>query len=47
MKPLKRKRINKIKILLDFLKGISMLGLARKYGRTVKQIEQIIREVIE
>ena len=31
------------RILSDFLRGLSVLGLARKYGRTVEQIKAILR----
>jgi len=34
---------NELSMLEDFRRGLSMLGLARKYGLTVKQVEQIIR----
>lgn len=30
-------------IARDFMRGLSILGLARKYGRTVKQIETVLR----
>ena len=32
-----------MKILHEFMDGLTMVGLARKYGKTVLQIEQIIR----
>lgn len=33
------------RIYADFQRGLSFVGLARKYGRTRAQIEQIIRKV--
>lgn len=30
-------------IVIDFKRGLSMVGLARKYGKTRKQIEATIR----
>jgi len=38
------KRWTRKRILLEFLNGRSFVGLARKYGLTVKRVEQIIRE---
>jgi len=34
------------RILSDFLRGLSVLGLARKYARTVAQIESILRRAM-
>jgi Mor family transcriptional regulator len=31
-------------IARDFMRGLSVLGLARKYGRTRQQIEAILRK---
>ena len=31
-------------IVRDFFRGLSMVGLARKHGKTVKQIEAVIRK---
>jgi len=33
-------------ILSDFMRGLSVLGLARKYARTVAQIESILRKAL-
>ena len=33
----------KKKIYNDFMMGLSAVGLARKYGKKVKEIEEIIR----
>ena len=33
-------------IVEDFRYGLSILGLARKYGRTVKQIEDVLRKAL-
>ena len=33
----------KSRIAKDFLRGLSAVGLARKYGRTVAQIETVLR----
>lgn len=27
----------------DFMRGLSVIGLARKYGRTVAQVESVLR----
>lgn len=38
----------KRRILKDFFwRRLSMVGLARKYGRTVQQIEEVIRKGME
>ena len=34
------------RILSDFMRGLSVLGLARKYARTVAQIESILRKAL-
>ena len=33
-------------VVEDFVWGLSILGLARKYARTVKQIEAILRKAL-
>jgi hypothetical protein len=34
------------RILADFLRGLTVIGLARKYGKTKLQIEQVIRKAM-
>lgn len=33
-------------IVADFLRGVSIIGLARKYGRTRSQIERTLRRAM-
>ena len=35
----------RLRITIDFLNGRTFLGLARKYGITTKEVEQIVREM--
>ena len=35
----------RLRITIDFLNGLTFLGLARKYGMPTKEIEQIVREM--
>ncbi len=34
------------RILSDFLRGLTVVGLARKYGRTKLEIENVIRRAM-
>lgn len=34
------------RILADFKRGLTVIGLARKYGRTKLQVEQYIRRAM-
>ena len=34
------------RLMADFMRGLTILGLARKYGRTVAQIESILRKAL-
>jgi Mor family transcriptional regulator len=34
------------RILSDFLRGLTVVGLARKYGRTKVEIENVIRRAM-
>ena len=43
--PSRRKRVTSRRLLREFAGGRSMLGLARKFGRTVREIETILRRV--
>ena len=35
------------RILSDFLRGLTVVGLARKYGRTKVEIENVIRRAMK
>ena len=34
------------RIVKDFLRGLSVVGIARKYGRTRRQVESVLREAM-
>lgn len=42
-RPNKKKRASNRTIVIQFVNGLTVVGLARKHGRTVKQIEDILR----
>ena len=43
---MRAKRISVRRLVGEFKDGLSMIGLARKYGRTLQQIEWYIRMVM-
>lgn len=38
-----RRRVSSERLIFDFAKGLSVVGLARKYGLTAQRVEQRIR----